>query len=385
MGEIKRASRTTPVVAVTDRTVLVFADDVTGEQLEQFKAQIGGLFDGEKGEGMAERTVIIPPLRVIVTPVTYEVFSSQLRTLDRFGVIAHAPERVSFVPRRKVAGSARRASPSTPLDSMGVIASSRTGKDIGVAMLDTGFDGSHVDFLGRRIILTNSDSSIPTSPWGGHGTHTTGLACGPRGPARGVPRYGVATDSTIISVRVFDEWGQTTDCDLLRGMVVALANGAQVIAICLAGGVALHSSYNSAFEAAAAKVAKSAVLIAAAGDDPAGDVYPVCHPANCPSIMAVAGLDSRLRPSDFSCGQRNPDGEVNLSAPGEHVLSSLPGDRHGVKSGTSMSAAYAAGIAALWAETGLRGPDLRSALESHCSPLAASSSLVGNGLVKAPA
>jgi subtilisin family serine protease len=383
VADIEKTSATNPIVTLTDRTVLVFGEDVSAAQLEQFRLHLAGLFD-LGADDVAERTVAIPRLGVIVTPVPYAVLREERAVLGQFGIVAYSPERVSFLPRRNFLASRARVSPKTPLDVMGVIGSPWTGDGIGVAMLDTGFDRSHIDFRGRTIITLSSRVSGPVSDLDGHGTHTIGLACGSKAPANGVPRYGVASKATIISVRVFDDSGLTTDGELCRGIDLALANGAKVIGMCLGSGVPLNAKYSTAFETMAERVSKTAVLIAAAGDDPAGDVYPVSHPANCPAVMAIAGLDSKLRPSEFSCGERNIDGEVNLAAPSEDLLSSVPGDQHDINSGTSMSAAYVAGIAALWAEKGYEGLNLRAAVEGSFTPLTPRE-LVGNGLVQAPA
>ncbi|HXH39426.1 MAG TPA: S8 family serine peptidase [Thermoanaerobaculia bacterium] len=382
MSDSEKASLNNPPLTFTDRTVLAFADDVGEAQLEEFRSRLPQVF-GERIPNLLERTLMIPRLKVIVTPVSYDLLAEQLGSLDLHGVVAHAPERVSFVRPGNKGMISRARTVKTPLGVMGVTGSTKTGKDIRVAMLDTGFDVNHIDFKGRNIIPLPLGADVRDLD--GHGTHTTGLACGPSSPPNGTPRYGVAYESTILPIRVFNSFGATTDGIILDAIALAMANDAVVIAMCLASGVALDTPYSTAFEKSASGAAATCVLIAPAGDDPAGDVYPVCHPANCPSVMAVAGLGEDFGAWEYSCGQRNADGEVNISAPGYEILSSVPGDQHEPDSGTSMSAAYVAGIAALWAQTGLRGPDLRAAVEGSFTKINASPKLVGNGLVKAPA
>jgi subtilisin family serine protease len=81
-----------------------------------------------------------------------------------------------------------------------------------------------------------------------------------------------------------------------------------------------------------------------------GAAYPAC----CPSVLAVGGVDRHLNVMNRS----NSGAEV--FGPGEDVLSawiSQPGTRR--LSGTSMAAAYVAGVAALLCQlTGLRGAQL---------------------------
>jgi subtilisin len=384
MANPEKASVNNPPVTFTDRTVLAFDDDVSESQLEQFRSHLAEILGVERVPALLERTIIIPRLRVMVTPVSYELIEAHTPPLELHGIVAHSPERVSFVSRPEDRIVSRSRTVKTPLSVMEVPASAKTGKNVRVAMLDTGFDVNHVDFRGRQIIPLTIPN-LPVTDDDGHGTHTTGLACGPLNPAAGTPRYGIAYEATILPIRVFDSFGLTTDCALLYAMDLARQNHAQVIAMCLGSGVPLKMPYSTAFEKVASDIAKSCVLVAAAGDDLPDDVYPVNHPANCPSVMAVAGLGANFGAWEYSCGKRNADGEVNISAPGYQILSSIPGDQHAVKSGTSMAAAYVAGVAALWAETGLTGVPLRQAVEGSFSAISASAELVGNGLVKAPA
>jgi len=79
------------------------------------------------------------------------------------------------------------------------------------------------------------------------------------------------------------------------------------------------------------------------------------------------------------------DGEVNVAAPGESILSAWPPDVTRPLDGTSQAAAVAGGVAALWAETSnLRGAALWRKLESSALNIGGSPAEVGYGLVQAP-
>jgi len=298
--------------------------------------------------------------------------------------------------------AASQALPGLPVDddvatwglrATNVLQSPYTGLNAHVAVLDTGFDLNHPDFNGRSIL---PESFVPgESPQDahGHGTHCIGTACGPQNPASG-PRYGVASNASIFAGKVLNNRGRGADGWILAGINRAISLECHVISMSLGAPTQVGDKHSPAFERAAQRaLARGTLIVAAAGNESGrpAHVASVGHPANCPSIMAVAAIDSAGRVASFSNGGLNPEGgQVDIAAPGVGIRSSWPmPTRHRSIDGTSMATPHVAGIAALMVEAGggpkgTAGGQLWARIVQRARRLSHPSIDVGAGLVQAP-
>jgi subtilisin len=265
-----------------------------------------------------------------------------------------------------------------------------SGSGVRVAVLDTGLDLQHPDFQGRSI---SSKSFVPgeeAQDGHGHGTHCIGTACGPRQPSQS-PRYGIAFNSEIFAGKVLSNRGSGSDGGILAGITWAITNGCHVISMSLGAAVDPGQGFSPIFEAVARRsLAAGTLIVAAAGNESNRPqmIAPVGHPANCPSIMAVAALDAQGRVAFFSCGSVNhPGGGVDIAGPGVSVRSSWPRPiLYRTINGTSMATPHVAGIAALQAQAnpGARGRALGQVVLESARRLPLLSTDVGVGIVQAP-
>jgi subtilisin family serine protease len=276
------------------------------------------------------------------------------------------------------------------LQSTRVTQSRFSGRGVRVAILDTGIDGQHPDFVARSIVSESFVPSASVDDGSGHGTYCAGVACGPFSPAQ-LPRYGVASGADLYVGKVIGDDGSGTDGSILAGIDWAVRNGCAIVSLSVGSPVAPGEPYSPVYEQVAQRaLAAGTLIIAAAGNDSIrpDEIAPVDHPANCPSILAIAAIDEYLNIAPFSCGGINADGgEINVAAPGVAIRSSWPRPAlYRTDSGTSMATPCVAGIAALLAEANpsVRGSDLLALLIKGAQPLALPARDVGAGLAQAP-
>jgi thermitase len=203
-----------------------------------------------------------------------------------------------------------------------------------VAVLDTGIDAGHEDLRGQVISavdLTGGDSAGDVN---GHGTHVAGIIAANTDNGTGIA--GVASSTRLLNVKVADDTGRCLTPTVAEGIVWAVDHGAKVINLSLEirdSTAELQDAVNYAWE-------KGAILVAAASNqDSRGPVYPAYYP-NCISVVAARADDTIGPLAGY------PDW-IDVAAPGFNILSTLPDNAYGYKSGTSFATAYVSGLAAL--------------------------------------
>ncbi|HVK26001.1 MAG TPA: S8 family serine peptidase [Actinokineospora sp.] len=311
----------------------------------------------------------------------------------------HGPIELLEAERRVYAISAEPAPDPVPaadeslftwgLQAVGAQLSTATGEGIRLCVLDTGFDVDHPDFAGRAVTTNSFVQGETVQDGHGHGTHCIGTSCGPREPSTG-PGYGVAYKAEIYAGKVLSNRGSGSDGGILSGIAWAITNGCPVVSMSLGAATRPGDAYSQTYETVAKRaMAQGTMIIAAAGNESRrqnGQINPVGHPANCPSIMAVGAVDVNMAVAWFSCGTVDRVGSVDIVGPGVDVYSSWPTPLgHNRISGTSMATPHVAGVAALTAQaTGARSWELWARLSQTARRLPLLSTDVASGLVQAP-
>jgi len=129
------------------------------------------------------------------------------------------------------------------------------------------------------------------------------------------------------------------------------------------------------------RIANDGVLLVAAAGNNNNDAY--SYPASYTSVMSVAALDSENNRAYFS----TYNDQVDIAAPGLYVKSTLPQNKYGVMSGTSMATPHVAGVAALiWSHSpNSSAREIREILEETAQDLGpiGRDDYYGHGLVRA--
>lgn len=252
------------------------------------------------------------------------------------------------------------------------ITSGYTGAGADVAVVDTGIDPNHPDLepnLGQGAYAVECRGcSVGWGDDNGHGTHCAGTV-GAVNNGRGV--VGVAPDVTLHAVKVLGARGGGSYSDIAAGIEYTANQGWDVASLSLGGG------YSRAVADACSYAASAGVFLstAAGNSGPCRDC--VGYPAALDETVAVSAVDDRESLAGFS----STGPEVELTAPGEGVLSTRAGGGTEVLSGTSMACPHVSGAAAVLMAEGYSASQARQRLKNTATDLGLSSNEQGAGQI----
>ena len=230
----------------------------------------------------------------------------------------------------------------TQQPALALLAANPAGPDgagVTVAVLDTGISPNSsisaailpgFNFVDNSEVTAEFGPGIDSNGNGiidemsGHGTFIAGLVSL------------VAPHCNLLPVKVLDSDGQGTVYTVAAGIYYATDQGARVI------NLSLSFDRESTVVSDALQYARDhgVIVVASVGND---NTNAPVFPAAGPGVIAVAAttlLDHKASFSDYGSF-------VDLCAPGENVISTLPNDMLGVGSGASFATAWVSGTAAL--------------------------------------
>jgi thermitase len=243
--------------------------------------------------------------------------------------------------------------------------------DVTVAVIDTGIDLKHEDLAANIWVnpgeipgnnidddhdgfvddvngwdfhdndASPQDETSDQNP--GHGTHCAGIV-GAVGN-NGIGVTGINETVKILALRFLGSDGSGDLFDSVKAIDYAIARGVDVISA--SWGAAVSADDAAPLVEAIGRANDAGILfVAAASNDGQNNDVTSVYPANAglPNVISVAASDeSDSKPFWSNYGRHS----VDLAAPGDDILSTLPGNSYGKLRGTSMATPLVAGLAAL--------------------------------------
>ncbi|MBL7672328.1 MAG: S8 family serine peptidase [Bdellovibrionaceae bacterium] len=212
------------------------------------------------------------------------------------------------------------------------------GKDKSNNGIDDDGNGYIDDVNGWNFVSNNNNLTDNH----GHGTHIAGIIGAEGGNSKGI--IGIAPQVSLMILKYFDPKTPATDNlkNTVNSIKYAIKMGANVINYS-GGGLEFSQEEHDAV----AEAQKNGILfVAAAGNEKSNSDKIHYYPADykLSNIISVTAYD----PSMEVLASSNYGVEtVDLAAPGQNILSTLPGNSYGYMTGTSQATAFVSGAVVL--------------------------------------
>ncbi|WLR51639.1 S8 family peptidase [Bacillus tianshenii] len=258
------------------------------------------------------------------------------------------------------------------------------GKGITIAVLDTGCDVNHPDLKDRILDVRNFTSddngdSENVTDYNGHGTHVAGTIAASENDAGVV---GVAPEAKLLILKVLGAKGSGRYEWITEAIKYATEQKVDIISMSLGG----PDNQAELYKAIKQAIENNIQVVCAAGNE--GDADPktpeLSYPGAYNEVISVGAVSLQHESSEFT----NSNRQIDVVAPGEKILSTVPGGKYAKLSGTSMATPHVSGALALVKELSekeferkLTESELYAQLIRRTVPLGYAKTLEGNGFV----
>jgi len=212
------------------------------------------------------------------------------------------------------------------------------GRDKANNQVDDDKNGFIDDVHGWNFVANNNDLRDEH----GHGTHIAGIIGAEGGNGIGIS--GVSPKVSLMILKYYDPKGNDLNnlVNTVKAIDYAVNQNCNIINYS-GGGVAPSPEERAAIERANQK---GILFVAAAGNERSNSDVRKYYPADygLPNILSVTAIDrfQNVLPSS-NYGEQT----VDIAAPGNDIISTLPNGQYGYMTGTSQATAFASGVAAL--------------------------------------
>lgn len=218
---------------------------------------------------------------------------------------------------------------------------SKGNSNIIVAVVDDAIQTNHTDLalnmIKGRDVSDNDNNPNPPNNSFYHGTHVAGIVSAQSNNNTGIASIGY--DISIMPVKAaYDSLSGNYIDHGYTGIEWAVNNGANVVN-CSWGSSGGFSITNQ--DVITNAYLNGVTVVASAGNNNSSVAN--FYPANYPNVIAVASSDYNDVKSSFS----NYGWWIDVTAPGESIYSTIPANKYGILSGTSMASPLVAGLCGL--------------------------------------
>lgn len=212
-----------------------------------------------------------------------------------------------------------------------------TGKDVTVAVIDSGINQKHPDLKNRIVEAKDFTTDGDPEDFNGHGSHTSGSIAADN---QGNGIVGVAYDANIVSLKSLSGEGYGQMDWTLKALDYAIDQNVDIINMSLGG--PHHPELQRLIRKAQDK---GIIVVAAAGNSGDGLKFTpeVSFPGYYSEVVQVGAVDYQGNLARFS----NTNDEVDVLAPGVQILSTYKNGQYAKLDGTSMASPHVAGALAL--------------------------------------
>ena len=259
-----------------------------------------------------------------------------------------------------------------------------TGKNVKIAVIDSGCDIDHKDLknriIGGRNFTSEDNGNINKyEDYNGHGTHVCGTIAASNN-SYGIT--GVAPDAQLLILKALDKNGSGSMESIIEAINFAIAKKVDIISMSLGTSEdvpQLHKAIKKAVDS-------NILVVCAAGNEGDGidSTDEFSYPGSYNEVISVGAIDSLKSAARFSDSNK----EVDLVAPGVNIVSTFLNGKYETLSGTSMATPHVTGFLALlieWSQKEfgrkLTEVELYSQLIKNTVTLPISRTLQGNGLL----
>jgi thermitase len=225
-------------------------------------------------------------------------------------------------------------------------AGNKGSKKVLIAVIDTGTDSKHKSLAPNMVpgydwVQNDNDPNDVTSAQNpGHGTHCAGIIGATGLVDQGT--MGISPDVSIMPLRFLDQNGSGDLNNSIKAIDYAIEKKVDIISA--SWGAKIGKQQATPLIEAIARAEKAGIIfVAAAANDGKNNDTTEFYPTNAglSNVISVAASDADdKKPSWSNYGKA----KVSISSPGNAIVSTLPGDKYGNLSGTSMATPLVAGL-----------------------------------------